>query len=60
MAVLTQCSAPPHLQVLGAEQGLGPLEPMQVAVYRSPASKGNKAVDSLQQMLVQTLRQAGA
>ena len=58
IAVLTQCSAPPHLQVLGAEQGLGPLEPMQVAVYRSPASKGNKAVDSLQRMLVQTLRTA--
>lgn len=59
VAVLTQCSAPPHLQVLGAEHGLGPLEPMEVAVYRSQASKGNKAVDSLQQMLVQTLRQAG-
>lgn len=60
VAVLTQCSTPPHLQVLGAEHGLGPLEPMQVAVYRSQASRGNKAVDSLQQMLVQTLRQAGA
>ena len=59
VAVLTQCSAPPHLQVLGAEHGLGPLEPMQVAVYRSAASKGSKAVDSLQQMLVRTLRQAG-
>jgi DNA-binding transcriptional LysR family regulator len=59
VAVLTQCSAPPHLQVLGAGQGLGPLEPMQVAVYRSAASKGSKAVDSLHQMLVQTLRQAG-
>lgn len=58
VAVLTQCSAPPHLQRLGAEHGLGPLQPMEVAVYRSQASKGNKAVDSLQQMLVQTLRQA--
>ena len=60
VAVLTQCSAPPHLQVLGLEHGLGPLEPMQVAVYRSQASRGSKAVDSLQRMLVQTLRQAGA
>jgi DNA-binding transcriptional LysR family regulator len=59
VAVLTQCSAPPHLQVLGLEHGLGPLEPMQVAVYRSQASRGSKAVDSLQRMLVQTLRQAG-
>ncbi len=58
IAALTQCSAPAHLQVLGAAQGLGPLQPMEVAVYRSQASKGSKAVDSLQQMLVQTLRQA--
>jgi len=56
VAVLTQCSAPPHLQRLGAEHGLGPLEPMEVAVYRSQASKGDKAVDSLQRLLVQTLR----
>jgi len=59
IAALTQCSAPAHLQVLGLAHGLGPLEPMQVAVYRSQASKGSKAVDSLQRMLVQTLRQAG-
>ncbi len=59
VAVLTQCSAPPHLQVLGEQHGLGPLAPMEVAVYRSRASQGNKAVDSLHRMLVQTLRQAG-
>jgi DNA-binding transcriptional LysR family regulator len=59
VAVLTQCSAPPHLQVLGAEQGLGPLAPMEVAVYRSRASRASKAVDSLHQLLVKTLRQAG-
>ncbi len=59
IAALTQCSAPAHLQVLGLAQGLGPLAPMEVAVYRSQASRGNKAVDSLQRMLVQTLRQAG-
>ncbi|WP_409034190.1 LysR family transcriptional regulator [Roseateles saccharophilus] len=59
VAVLTQCSVPPHLQLLGTEQGLGPLEPMEVAVYRSQASKGNKAVDSLQRLLVQTLRARG-
>ncbi|VED51664.1 LysR family transcriptional regulator [Raoultella terrigena] len=38
VAVLTQCSAPPHLQILGREQQLGPLEPMAVALYRSRAS----------------------
>ena len=57
VAVLTQCSAPAHLQVLGAEQGLGPLAPMEVAVYRSRASKGNAAVDSLRSVLLKTLRQ---
>ena len=58
VAALTQCSAPMHLQILGPEHGLGPMEPMQVAVYRSQASQGSKAVDSLHRMLVQTLRHA--
>lgn len=58
VAALTQCSAPPHLQVLGSAHGLGPLEPMQVAVYRSQASRGSKAVDSLYTLLVNTLRLA--
>lgn len=56
VAVLTQCSAPAHLQILGAEHGLGPLEPMEVAVYRSRASLGSKAVDSLYDLLLKTLR----
>lgn len=59
VAALTQCSAPDHLQVLGLEHGLAPMDPMQVAVYRSKASQGSKAVDSLYRMLVQTLRPAG-
>ena len=59
VAALTQCSAPAHLQLLGPEHGLGPLEPMQVAVYRSRASQTSQAVGSLQRMLVQTLRHAG-
>lgn len=59
VAVLTQCSAPAHLQILGSEQGLGPLEPMEVAVYRSRASQGSRAVDSLHSLLVRTLRQSG-
>ena len=58
VAVFTQCSAPAHLQQLGVEHGLGPLAPMEVAVYRSRASRGNAAVDSLQQLMLQTLRQA--
>lgn len=58
VAVLTQCSAPSHLEVLGSEHGLGPLDPMEVSVYRSRASRDSKAVDSLHNLLVQTLRQA--
>jgi DNA-binding transcriptional LysR family regulator len=58
VAVLTQCSAPPHLHVLGPEHGLGPLAPMAVAAYRSRASRGSPAVDALHRVLVQTLRQA--
>lgn len=56
VAALTQCSAPAHLQVLGATHGLGPLAPMEVAVYRSRESRGNKAVDSLHSLLIKTLR----
>jgi DNA-binding transcriptional LysR family regulator len=56
VAVFTQCSAPTHLQILGHEQGLGTLEPMEVAVYRSRQSRGLKAVDRLQALLIQTLR----
>lgn len=58
VAVLTQCSAPSHLTILGSEQGLGPLEPMEVAVCRSRASRGSRAVDGLQSLLVRTLRQS--
>ena len=59
VAVLTQCSAPEHLQILGAAHGLGPLEPMEVAVYRSLQSRDSQAVDSLQELLVNTLRAGG-
>ena len=57
VAALTQCSAPPHLQVLGSKHGLGPLAPMEVAVYRSKESRRSKAVDGLYKLLVNTLRQ---
>ena len=58
VAVFTQCSVPEHLEVLGHEHGLGPLEPMEVAVYRSKASKGSRAVDYLHDLLVKTLKTA--
>ncbi|WP_428035844.1 LysR family transcriptional regulator [Amphritea sp.] len=56
IAVLTQCSVPNHLEILGSEHQLGPLEPMEVAVYRSNASQDSPAVDSLHTLLIKTLR----
>jgi DNA-binding transcriptional LysR family regulator len=60
IAVLTQCSVPPHLEILGKHQGLGPLEPMEVAAFRSPASQHLDAVDSLYQLMLRTLRISAA
>lgn len=59
VAVLTQCSVPEQLDILGSEQGLGPLEPMAVSVYRSQTQQPSKAVDSLYQLLTKTLRNTG-
>jgi DNA-binding transcriptional LysR family regulator len=56
IAVLTQCSVPPLLEILRKEHQLGPLEPMAVAVYRSKKSQGSKAVDYLHDLLIKTLR----
>lgn len=58
VAALTQCSTPKHLRILGRDENLGPLEPMEVAVYRSRESRGSRAVDSLWALLVRTLRQS--
>ncbi len=56
IAVFTHCSAPEHLTILGADHGLGPLEPMEAAVYRSRSSLESKAVDHLYELLIKTLR----
>ncbi|MCM0082273.1 LysR family transcriptional regulator [Geomonas sp. Red32] len=58
VAVLTQCSAPPHLEILGSDHGFGPLQPVEVSVYRSQASQEVEAVDRLHTLLVNTLRNA--
>jgi len=60
VAVLTQCSAPENLEILGREHGLGPLGPMEVAVYRSRESHASRAVDRLHSLIIQTLRLSGA
>lgn len=56
VAVLTRCSVPQHLQVLGERHGLPPLGTMEVAVLRSKGSKSSGAVDAMEQQMLQTLR----
>lgn len=56
IAALTRCSIPEHLEILDSQHQLGPLQPMEVAVYRSKASQGSIAVDSLYNLIVKTLR----
>ena len=55
VAVLTRCSVPAHLPILGERHGLPPLSTMEVAVYRSQASRHLPAVDALFDQMVQTL-----
>lgn len=56
VAVLTRCSVPPGLLVLGERHGLPPLPSMDVAVVRSKASRASAAADALEQQVLQTLR----
>ncbi|NRF65582.1 LysR family transcriptional regulator [Aquincola sp. S2] len=59
VAVLTQCSVPPGLQILGEAHGLPPLPAMQVAAYRSKAARDAPAVDALYQQMLRTLTRGG-
>lgn len=55
IAVLTRCSVPPNLQVLGARHGLPTLPAMEVALVRSGASQRSAAVDALHELVLSTL-----
>ena len=55
VAVLTRCSVPPGLTILGEKQGLPPLPALDVALLRSQGSRGQAAVDALQQLMRSTL-----
>lgn len=55
VAVLTRCSVPAGLTILGEKQGLPPLPSMDVALLRSKDSRGSAAVDALQQLMLSTL-----
>ena len=56
IAVLTRCSVPAGLQVLGARHGLPELPAMEVALLRSAASQRSAAVDALHELVLSTLR----
>jgi DNA-binding transcriptional LysR family regulator len=55
IAVLTQCSVPPGLLILGERQGLPPLGAMSVAALRSKASLGSPAADVMFEELVRSV-----
>jgi len=57
--VLTRCSVPPQLLVLGARQGLPPLGPMDVVVARSRAARGHPAVEAMHRAVVEQLARPG-
>lgn len=59
IAVFTRCSVPESLRVLDESDGLPPLQPLEVALIRSRASRGVKAVDAFVQSMVRTLAAAG-
>lgn len=57
IAVLTRCSVPPHLVILGERQGLPALPAMQVAVLTAPGGRTSAAVESIATLMKQTLAQ---
>ena len=59
VAVLTRCSTPPSLEILGDRAGLPPLPSMAVALVRSPAALGDAAVDALHEEMLRVLRRDG-
>ena len=55
IAALTLCCTPQHLQILGKEQGLSPMVPAEVVLYRSRASIGSTPMDHLRRFLINEL-----
>jgi DNA-binding transcriptional LysR family regulator len=55
VAVLTRCSVPDFLQLLGSRHGLPALPPTPVALVASQAAENSEAARHLQQQIVATL-----
>jgi DNA-binding transcriptional LysR family regulator len=55
VAVVTACSVPPGLEVLGERHGLPPLGAMAIAAVRSAASQPSAAADAMFDELVRTV-----
>ena len=58
VAVLTRCSAPATLQILGDQTGLPSLPSMAVALFRSAASRGHVPTDALEQEMLRILQRS--
>ncbi len=56
IAVLTRCSTPASLQILGDRTGLPTLPSIAVALLRSAASRGHLPTDALEQEMLRILR----
>lgn len=56
VAGLAQCSVPPTLRVIGEEEGLPPLQDLEISILRNPTSTGT-AVDRLNEFLRRDLMQ---
>lgn len=56
VAVLTRCSTPASLQILGDQTGLPALPAMAVALLRSAASRDHAPTDALEQEMLRILR----
>ncbi|UQY33011.1 LysR family transcriptional regulator [Pseudomonas fulva] len=58
IAALTQCSVPSSLKILGEEQGLGDIKPLEVSVLRSRTSARKSSVDHLHNLIIASLKRA--
>ncbi len=58
IAVLTECSVPPGLQLLLPRHGLPALKPLEVAVLVGKTAARRPAVQAMQALMVQTLQGA--
>jgi DNA-binding transcriptional LysR family regulator len=55
VAVLTQCSVPTELKLLGEKEGFPPLPAMEVELIKNPRAASNSAVDAMYEEIISAL-----